>query len=337
MPLIIGGLMSKTVVRNSDRVPLLGKIPVVGALFGSTRSQDEVREVIIVLTPTVVTEDPRDAKARPKDDPRFDMMSTFLFKERNRISAEDVVDSTTFRYNERFLRLREAANRAIDRNAALAARPPFAQFAGTRVPAESIFVIGMMSSMLGRLNVADSVPLRNLRVFEDARRPPLSVEEVLTRHAVVATPGKALALTFRPGRSEPASEIRIVESPTRESWRALLWELNQPDERGERSTILIQDEADLRRLALAVITYNTVLNNGGEAGMAFDRWLPGRVVHLQETTPLWERILDADMARYFFIAEFYYAFFAQQHGRALEALEQALKNPPVISGSAPGV
>ena len=53
----------------------------------------------------------------------------------------------------------------------------------------------------------------------------------------------------------------------------LLWDLSQPDARGiARFTILLQDPSDLRRLQLAYATQNTVLNNGGVAGMAFDRW-----------------------------------------------------------------
>jgi general secretion pathway protein D len=345
MPLIIGGLIGKTVVKGYDRVPLLGAIPVIGALFGHTQVETEMREVIIVLTPTVVGEDPRLAKAQfPKDDGLFDVTGTTLFKEKFRIGSEDVVDSAHFRNNERFLRYREAANQAVNRDTALANVAPFSQFAGTRVPADSIFVTGMMYRMLDRLNAGDAIPLKSLRVFEkDAAGLPMpaSLTAALARHGggsdpesfFARNPGKAFAITYRPARStgsdflsEAIPEVRVVDCATREAWRKLLWDLNQPDDRGARYTILLQDPGDLRRLQLAVATHNTVIANGGERAMSLDFWLAGRMLNVQEVTPSWERILDADMARDYFIGEHYYAYFMQEHLRALESLDRVLQS-----------
>jgi len=105
-----------------------------------------------------------------------------------------------------------------------------------------------------------------------------------------------------------------------------LWDLNQPDERGARYTILLQDQGDLRRLQLAVATHNTVIANGGGRAMSLDFWLPGRMLNVQEVMPGWERILDWDMARDYFIGEHYYAYFMQEHLRALEALDRVLQS-----------
>lgn len=343
MPLIIGGLIGRTSVKGHDRVPLLGAIPVIGALFGHTQVETEMREVIIVLTPTVVSEDPRLSKSQhPKDDPLFDVTGTTLFKEKFRIGAEDVVDSAHFRNGERLARYREAANKVIDRDPNLANVAPFSQFAGTRVPADSIFVAGMMYRMLDRLNAGDGIPLQSLRVFEkDATGLPLpvSLAAVLSRHGgggaedfAARNPGKALALTFRPSGgsgpdllSETVPEVRLVDCPTRDAWRRLLWDMNQPDGRGARYTIVLQQKDDLRRLQLAVATHNTVLVNGGERAMSLDYWIAGRFLNVQEVTPNWERILDWNVARDFFIGEHYYAYFTQEHLRAMEVLERVLR------------
>ena len=102
-----------------------------------------------------------------------------------------------------------------------------------------------------------------------------------------------------------------------------------------RYTILIHDPSDLRKLQLAYATNNTVLNNGGVAGQTFDHWLPGRMIHLQEVSPTWERVLNAQIAQYFFIGTHYYMYFVQEHEKAMRSIEQAMRSPdlqPLLAG-----
>ncbi len=356
-PLIIGGLMSRNQVKSVDRVPFLGEIPVLGALFGHTNIEDQKREVIIVLTPSVVTENIRETKAQyPKDDDRFDLVDTQLFKEHYRIKAEDLIDSSDFRFNARFRAYRDAVNKLITADPQFANRPPFSLFAGEKIPGEFIFVTGMMSRMLERLNQGDRIRLDNLKFFEHVGEKdirPVSITQVLARYGdggdpdsfFKMHPDKALALTFTLTRTsmlsideftEPFPEIQLVDCPDRDHWRQLLWDMSQPDALGiPRYTILIKDPSDLRRLQLAYATNNTVLNNGGVAGQTFDHWLPGRMIHLQEVSPNWERVLNAQIAQYFFIGTHYYMYFVQEHEKAMRSIEQAMRSPdlqPLLAG-----
>lgn len=52
---IISGLVSRNTFNNSDRLPGLGNIPILGALFRSDRVSSEDRELIMVVTPRLVT------------------------------------------------------------------------------------------------------------------------------------------------------------------------------------------------------------------------------------------------------------------------------------------
>lgn len=52
---IISGLVSRSTFNNSDRIPGLGNLPVLGALFRSDRVAREDRELIMVVTPHLVT------------------------------------------------------------------------------------------------------------------------------------------------------------------------------------------------------------------------------------------------------------------------------------------
>jgi len=54
--LVIGGLRRKETVKIVEQVPLLGDIPILGALFRYTSTQDENRDLVIFLTPRIVTD-----------------------------------------------------------------------------------------------------------------------------------------------------------------------------------------------------------------------------------------------------------------------------------------
>jgi general secretion pathway protein D len=213
-----------------------------------------------------------------------------------------------------------------------------------------------MYRMLDRLNAGKPIRIENLKFFErvgEKDQRPVSVAQALARYGdgrsaesfFAKNPGKALALTFTLSRAsllaideftEPFPEVTLVDCPDRDTWRQILWDMSQPNALGiPRYTILIKDPSDLRRLQLAYATQNTVLNNGGIGGMTFDRWLVGRMIHLQEVTPTWERVLNAQIAQYFFMGEHFYMYFMQEHDRAMLALEKALKAPgiqPLLQG-----
>ncbi len=52
--LIIGGLLDRRVSKALDKIPLLGDIPILGALFRSTKFNNSESELIFVITPRLV-------------------------------------------------------------------------------------------------------------------------------------------------------------------------------------------------------------------------------------------------------------------------------------------
>lgn len=58
---VLGGLIQDSESRGRDRIPLLGEIPVLGNLFGSTTSNNLRTELIVFLTPRVIR-NPEDAR-----------------------------------------------------------------------------------------------------------------------------------------------------------------------------------------------------------------------------------------------------------------------------------
>jgi len=52
--LVIGGLLDRNILKDLTKFPLLGDIPILGALFRSTRFRNQESELVFVITPRVV-------------------------------------------------------------------------------------------------------------------------------------------------------------------------------------------------------------------------------------------------------------------------------------------
>ncbi|MDO8300705.1 type II secretion system protein GspD [Lacisediminimonas sp.] len=348
-PLIIGGLVSRDQTKQEDKVPGLGDIPYLGRLFGYESNKDARREVIIVLTPSIVTEEFRATKPQlPKDDDRFDMADMTLFREAYRIRAEDLIDSQFIRFNRRLLTYRSIANQVMARNPALEKSETFARFQGTKVPGEFIFVSGMMARMLSRLKAGENVNIDKLMFFEGTEGAQFSRESVggimrrlgdgkTAESFFKKNPNKALTLRFSFARAstrtgqwatEPLAEVKVVDCADRQTWKQLLWDMNQPVDGDQKHyTIVIHDESDLERLKTAVALKNTILNNGNERGTVFDNFLPGRMVSMQQVSPDWERTMEGTIGRYFYFSELFYPAFADTLERSIRELDVALRLP----------
>jgi pilus assembly protein CpaC len=53
--LVIGGLLDRRILKDLTKFPLLGDIPILGALFRSTRFRNQESELIFVITPRIVS------------------------------------------------------------------------------------------------------------------------------------------------------------------------------------------------------------------------------------------------------------------------------------------
>ena len=51
--LVLSGLVDRSLGESIDKFPILGDIPVIGALFSSTKWQNDLSELVIFVTPTV--------------------------------------------------------------------------------------------------------------------------------------------------------------------------------------------------------------------------------------------------------------------------------------------
>lgn len=90
-PLILGGLIKESEFETRNKIPGLGSIPFIGELFGRKNSQQIRSEIIIVLTPHILSEDGIDPISTPKESRHFDTYNSVLFNDRYILKGRDLV------------------------------------------------------------------------------------------------------------------------------------------------------------------------------------------------------------------------------------------------------
>lgn len=347
-PLIIGGLVSRDTVSSRDSVPLLGDIPLVGKLFGAEKSVNAKREVIIVLTPTIMGEQFSASRVQPKDDEAFDSSGNDLFRDSYRLKAEDVIDSRYIRANHRLLGYRARLQAAVARDAALGRHPLVRRLAGHNVPGEEILIAQMMYELLARQNAGDGIALDRIQFFGRDDKGEFEIRTLaqvlggvgaMDGHGAFAGhPGQALALSFvsqRNGRAdgsalaEPRATVSWVPCKDRNEWSRTLWELNQPLADGkERYSILLQNGDDLRRLARVIALKRLFSANGGESHATLGNYAVGRIVTIPEIQKSQNHLLEATVARHFFHSRHAFPAFDAEQAQVFERVDRLLDGGP---------
>jgi general secretion pathway protein D len=72
--IVLGGLISETITKVSDKVPVLGDIPLLGRLFQSQSSDSTKDNLMIFVTPTII--DPAGNRVHTDDDLPFTKTAT---------------------------------------------------------------------------------------------------------------------------------------------------------------------------------------------------------------------------------------------------------------------
>ncbi|MGV6813503.1 MAG: type II secretion system protein GspD [Phycisphaerales bacterium] len=351
-PFIIGGLVSRDRSISKDKVPILGDLPLIGPVFRSESTQTSKREVIIVLTPYVLPEDQVITRAIPRDDNLFDTTGNQLFRDSFRIHAEDVFDLRFLAENKRLMIYRDIARDLINKNYLLAQQPPFSEFADDTIPGEEILIHRMIYELIKRTEIDQRVNPDRIIFFEAKEYEGYDVRFLNYALAKLGdgldapsffemNPGKALAITYTYARnsldrqdlaSEPIPEISLVDCPNRDTWQQLLWDMNQPSADGlNRYTILINSPKDIVRLQRALMLKKMILLNGDEESLTLKNFTIGKTLHAPKMGPEKVSVIDADVAKYFFHTELYYAAIIKHIEETIEEFNTVLNDPSMGS------
>jgi general secretion pathway protein D len=342
-PFIIGGLIAKDSEETVNSVPVLGKIPVLGALFRSKSKTGLKREVIIVITPSVLPEENVVNKSMPKDEDLFDSFDHRLFRDAYRIRDEDTFDLRYLTQNRGLLKLQSIADRIVTDDVRLAEAYPYNRFADRAVPGEDALVRRQIYEVLKHREAAKNLDTRKLIFFrkdEDlgsgfrVRFLSEHLEEVAPFVLSSKETGKAFALRYQLRRDsasagelleEPVPEMAIVDCPDKATWRRLLWELNQPGPKGEvRRVIILRNRDDLERLKYAILMKKTIELNTEDNILKLKSFTRGRLLRMPTIREDDVELIDAEVAACFFHSEQYYAALQSALRRDYSAFNTAL-------------
>ena len=366
-PFIIGGLIAKDDTDIRDRVPVLGAIPYLGRLFRSESIAKLKREVIIVITPFVLPEpaglqNDQQVIGRnlPQDADKFDSIGNRLFRDAYRIRKEDVYDLDFLSSNEELRRLQKLADQAAAQNMMLAEDYPYNRFVDGRIPGEQVLVYREIYSVIRRIGLDEQVSDDRLIFFKKTPEQSTgfdvvflmdflrqTAQELWTENNSVeefpddiwaAFEGHALALTFTNRRTDPdpeqimfeqVPEVRIIPCADRDEFDRLLWELNQPDEKGrERGTILLNTERDLQRIKQAIVLRETIDLNGTGETMTLANFSTGRLLLLPDRDESKVDLIGGRIARLFLATDRYYDLLRRSLEEDMRALRKELGLSP---------
>jgi len=345
-PFIVGGLIAKDSEQTLKKVPLLGDIPFLGALFRSKNETGQKREVIIVITPSVLPEEGSVHAGVPKDDDLFDQFGHRLFRDAYRIRAEDTFDLRYLTENKGLQHLQDVADRVVSDHPKLASEYPYSNFAHSGVPGEDALVRRQIYEVLKRQNASDVLDEKKLIFFEKDNADGSGfrvrfLADYLREFAPFVLDdkesGKAFGLCFRMRRNslsidqlldEPVPEIKLVNCPDSKTWRALLQESNKRTPGvSPKQVIFLRNKADLMRLKNAILMKKIISLNAADYILKLKNFTRGRLLRMPTVREEDVELIDADVATCYYHSELYYSVLEE----SLEADYSALRK--VLSGT----
>lgn len=345
-PFIVGGLIAKDSEQTIRKVPLLGDIPFLGALFRSKNETGQKREVIIVITPSVLPEDSPVHAGMPKDDDLFDQFGHRLFRDAYRIRAEDTFDLRYLTENKGLQQLQSAVDRVVTDHPQLSTEYPYEKFAHDAVPGEGALVRRQIYEVLKRQQASDVLDVEKLIFFEKSKDRGDGIKvRFLAEYLREVAPfvlakkqsGKAFGLCFRMHRNsleinqlldEPVPEIKIVDCPDDQAWRSLLLESNKRTPgTAAKQVIFLRNLGDLNRLKNAILMKKIISLNASDYILKLKNFTRGRLLRMPTVREDDVELIDADVATCYYHSELYYSVLEE----SLESDYAALKK--VLSGT----
>ena len=350
-PFIVGGLIAKDSEQTIRKVPLLGDIPFLGALFRSKNETGQKREVIIVITPSVLPEDSPVHAGMPKDDDLFDQFGHRLFRDAYRIRAEDTFDLRYLTENKGLQQLQSAVDRVVTDHPQLTTEYPYEKFAHDAVPGEGALVRRQIYEVLKRQQASDVLDVEKLIFFEKSKDRGDGIKvRFLAEYLREVAPfvlakkqsGKAVGLCFRMHRNsleinellnEPVPEIKIVDCLDDQAWRSLLLESNKRTPgTAAKQVIFLRNLGDLNRLKNAILMKKIISLNASDYILKLKNFTRGRLLRMPTVREDDVELIDADVATCYYHSELYYSVLEESLESDYAALKKVLSGTDYESG-----
>ena len=340
-PFIIGGLINKKVTENEGGVPILGKIPILKTFFSVSGDKFTRKEVIVVITPHIITESESNfSRVIPQDAERFNMMDNQSFPNSYRVKNADIYDLNFIYDSPVFQNIKQEVENRAKNDVTLAGKEPYKSLLENKIPGESIIVKRMMLDIISKLNYSQHIDPEKILYFRTSSVDPAGFEVSPLAPEIKNIPtGQTLQLTYslegkatfeKPFVRPTALTGYISIEESFDSYKNALGQLNTlgatPDE--DVFTILItQSEPKYERRLYEVLILKKLLEMNPDLELTFDYFKAGIEILFPTAQVLNgnSHIVDRDAAKYFYEVNAYYGAFELEFNRFTKELSELIQ------------
>ena len=340
-PFIIGGLINKKVSENEGGVPILGKIPFIKTFFSVSGEKFTRKEVIVVITPHIITESESNfSRVIPQDAERFNMMDNQSFPNSYRVQNADIYDLNFIYDSPIFQDIKREVEERANKDVTLRNKEPYKSLLENKIPGESIIVKRMLLDIISKLNYAQHIDPEKVLYFRTSSVDPAGFEVTpLAPEIRNIPPGETLQLTYslegkatfeKPFVRPTALTGYITLESSFDSYKNALARLNTlgetPDE--DIFTILItRSEPKFEKRLYEVLIMKKLLEMNPDLELTFDYFKAGIEILFPTAQVLNNNvhIVDRDAAQYFYEVNTYYGAFEQEFNRFTKELSDLIQ------------
>jgi general secretion pathway protein D len=332
-PIIIGGLVAGNSEQMKSRVPGLGRLPLVGGLFGATDNEIQKREVIIVLTPHVLAEDAIGvASNRPRDDVMARVSDLMLFNNSYQVRAADIFDMNFLLDDPQYRAYREKALILNGTSPGLNADDPVTQLAEGHIPGERALVAKMLfdiiSNSANRVSATvDQVFVPELAAGQNIRHTALA--EVLESTGFAADDSSGVWLEFILQNGSNHVSYKAITRTPHDSWAGIESGLRHSLSAGTEG-ILLHDIADLERLKRSVAVDTVLRLNGGYRSLGVQNLRAGTVLKLGTPADYSNYELSSRTAQIYNDSQYYFNVLQSELTSTYEAMDTVLQKQELL-------
>ena len=322
-PFIVGGLISDNKSDAQGRIPLLSKIPFLGKLFTSFSIQHAKKEVIVVITPHVISEaNNRYSHVIPKDSKMFDSAGNRLFPNSYRIKESDIFDLNFITSHQKIDAIIKLSHKYGDK--LNQAERTYIQSGG--IPGEDVLVRRMLYNIIENENYFSYLNPEKVIYFDMENDG--SVEFLSTYNDAYMNPNdsNAILLEYNPTLYNnqdqfirPAATVSNVELPNI-PYKDALRGYNEPST--GKYGILLSTSKNRKRL-LEILILKEVLSMNPDLKLQINTFKAGVEIQFPapETLEKNTHVIDPEIAKYFYEINDYYSAFQLQFNDIYSKLE----------------
>lgn len=336
-PFIIGGLINEKVTENEGGVPILKDLPLFGRLFAVSTEQRVKKEVIVVITPHIITESEDNfSRVVPQDSELFNMFDNRSFPNSYRVQHSDVFDLSFIYESPVFNEILDEVNKRSEKDKTLMVKEPYKSFIEKKIPGEAALVKKMLLDIIEKLGYYEYVDPENVIYFLDSNADPTGFRVTPLAKDIRNLPsGQALKLSY--SLKGKASFDKPFVRPTAaahyvtftDSYKNELKNFNARGDNPEDDvfTILIAEGKHERRL-YEVLVMKKVLEMNPDMELSLRYFKPGIEILFPSPDVLLNNshVVDRDAAKIFYQVNDYYGSFEQEFNRATANIGRLIKN-----------